>query len=246
MEKGLRWVLGLLIVLNVLCAGLLSARETKSEIPLAELDAATIRLLAEIPNPQSAVTGLAQTAPPTNTPPRQPDAKADPIGEIVAVQDGGRASHRTQMCMAAGPFETMAALRGLRERIQSAGATVHVVEEQVEAPPDYLVYIEPASSRDVARRVLQELKAQSIDSYLIRDGDLTDAISVGVFTQNELAKGQRERIAALGYEVSLRDLNRSHTVYRLLAQGTDVAPIDADSGTNWVPCDEIAAVDRIL
>ena len=147
-----------------------------------------------------------------------------------------RASADVLDCVVAGPFNDRETAALAQERIRAAGADADVEEHTVDAEPYYLVYVQPAVSRDEARRTLLALQTQGIeDVAVIQAGEGVNGVSVGRFTSHEFASARLERIAALGYEMNLRAIDRDQTVYRLRIHN---APSDALADLAYVACDE--------
>ena len=213
-HNPLTW-LGALVAANLVFAGVgvsapdgaASRAPIDAARPLAEQPPASLRLVSEIPHDNDAQ--LAQLAAP------QPELQ----------------------CLSYGPFNDQEALATLRTRIEESGGTSEVHQSQVFEDPDYLVYVGQRGKADNARRVLQELKSQSIDSALIVRGPYNNTLSVGVFSRPERAERQRAMVAKLGYEVGVETIDRSYDVYHLEAR------IPADflvSEANGKPCAAIA------
>ncbi|MCZ6886863.1 MAG: SPOR domain-containing protein [Gammaproteobacteria bacterium] len=242
-----------LLLANLICfAWWAFGHAPTPEPPLAELRVKNIRLLAEMPAPKPREQGT-QPGSPLQT----PDSAVD-IADITLdiVQSPPEVEETSQACLAAGPFDDFAAVDAIKTRIVSNGGRAKVLSEQIVGSPDYLVYIGPTGSRGTARRMLQELKGQALDCHIITDGVLANALSLGVFTDRRRAEAQRQRVAELGYEVNLRSLSRTHTVYRLLAHSTDSAESELLQGLEGaapVPCaqlgaggEDVASDERIL
>jgi len=112
-------------------------------------------------------------------------------------------------CVIVGPLESREALEAVAERLRSTGAFVDSPEEPGVAALDYHVYVEPSASWDAARAVEKELNAQSIeDTDIILSGTYENAVSVGVHRNRNLADARRDRIAALGHAVKVRERHR--------------------------------------
>jgi cell division protein FtsN len=241
-----------LLLANVICfAWWVFGHAPTPEPPLADLRVKNIRLLAEMPAPKPRERGT-QAGPPL-----QPSDSAVDIADITLdIVQSSPEEETTQVCLAAGPFDDFAAVDAIKTRIVSNGGRAKVLSEEIVGSPDYLVYIGPTGSRGTARRMLQELKGQALDCHIITDGELANALSLGVFTDRRRAEAQRERVAELGYEVNLRSLSRTHTVYRLLAHSTNSAEsalLQGLEGAAPVPCaqlgaggEDVASDERIL
>lgn len=182
--------------------------------------AAELALLSELPPPRKAVAESAEVT--------------QPSSEVSA--------NSPQACVAVGPFDDLHRVETLRDEILEQGGNAEVVEEEIDRSPDYLVYIHTTGSRVVARRVREELQAQAIDSHIIAGGDLQDALSVGVFSREPLARAQYDRVSGLGYEAAVRPLPRRRTVYHLVTDRAGAAP----EAPSRVACHEIASANHFL
>ena len=113
-------------------------------------------------------------------------------------------------CVIVGPVESLAALEAAATRLRSSGAHVDPPPEASGVPAlDYHVYVEPSPSRDAARAVLEQLKAQFIhDAAITPSGPHRNTVAVGVYRNRDLADARRNRIAALGYAVKVRERHR--------------------------------------
>ena len=112
-------------------------------------------------------------------------------------------------CVIVGPVRSLEALEVVATRLRSAGALVDSPEGPEFPALDYHVYVEPSASRNAARGVEEELAAQSIEDIdLIRRGPYKNAVAVGVYRNRNLADARRDRIAALGYTVMVRERHR--------------------------------------
>ena len=155
---------------------------------------------------------------------------------VEAGQSG--ASAETLDCVLAGPFNDRDGAAAAREWIRAAGANADIEEQTVDAERYYLVYVEPAVSRDEARRTLLALQSQGVeDVAVIQTGERANGVSVGRFTSHEFATARLERISTLGYEVNLLAIDRDQTVYRLRVHDA-AAHVLAD--LPHVACDEDA------
>ena len=132
-------------------------------------------------------------------------------------------------CVIVGPVESRAALEAAATRLRSTGALVDSPEGPGVPALDYHVYVERSASREAAEAVLEELIAQSIEGrpHIILRGTYEDAVSVGVHRNRNLAEARRDRIAALGYDVKVRERHR--------LRAREVSP-DALGDLDYNPC----------
>lgn len=148
--------------------------------------------------------------------PAREGPSASPRALEVAGQPsvGGEPSAALMECVVVGPIGTREALEALVTRLRSTGALVDSIERPGAAPAEYVAYIEPATSRGGALEVLQQLEAQSIqDVAILLSGADENAVSVGVYRNRSRADARRDQIAALGYDVKVRE--RGGGAYRL-------------------------------
>ena len=225
-ESLLRNVVLALLLANVVYAAFAYMRPVARETAeLPELDAAPLVRVSERPAHENVS--------------RPPPAR-DRVGAPDALQ---LADAQPQICLSVGPFDSLEDVDELKTRIQAAGGFARIMSEEVVGDPDYLVYVPPTGSRETARRMMRELQGQAIDGHIIAGGELNNALSVGVFTRVELAEAQQRRVEDLGYEVSLRPLERRRTVYRLLAEQAFIGDL---AGANPVDCNDVALAERFL
>jgi hypothetical protein len=145
--------------------------------------------------------------------------------------------HVQLVCHRWGPFNNVDDLADLQSRVDAAGGTSEIRGSVVANDPDYLVYVGRRGEAENARRTLQELKSQSIDSALIVRGPYNNTLSVGVFSRPDRADAQKQRVAELGYEVGIEEIDRSYEVFHLEARvPPEFAPGPAPNG----PCADIA------
>ena len=156
----------------------------------------------------------------------QPVAAAQPAEETapaIAV------SSQILDCVVLGPFSSAEEAAAAAARITAAGGQA-AVEQEPTAATKHMVYVEPASSERAAA-TLEALAAHSIDAYVIPSGPRRNGISVGVFSKRELAEAQRERVAALGYDVAVHP--RGQGAHRVVASQ---APVDSLGEAAQTPC----------
>ncbi len=147
------------------------------------------------------------------------------------------------VCRAWGPFTGNGALEAAREALLGVADEVEVVLRQVEAAPDYLVYLETDDNPDNARRLMKELESQRIDAYVIAGGPFLNAVSAGVFSNRERAENLVSKLDELGYRPRLEALPRAQDVRHLVARVPEDFRLD---GAPWTSCREIASSEEFL
>lgn len=152
-------------------------------------------------------------------------------------------------CIVIGPFTNEDDAQAAMAHVEQAGGRPRLQTETISAQPDYLVYVEPAVAKDIATRTGQALKSQSIDAYVIPSGTRQHGVSVGVFKDRNRAMAQQNRVSELGYVVKMDTLDRSATMYRIVARDVPSSTLAGRTSqaertgtpspaTNYVTCDE--------
>lgn len=222
-------VLGLLVLANVLLGlvmSLSSADQPEDRLPaVASPTVVAPPSTAETNPPPSEMNEMAAVEPRVDD---QDEQKA-----IVATAEA--LPHRE--CRVWGPEATPEAFTQLRQALKADGSFPEVKATKIQAPADYLVLVHKLGARDNAKRVAKELKALDIDNFLISRDDGSVVISVGVFSRQDLARRQFDRLTELGYSMQMEQLQRAQTVYNLVAHVEVGSP---HYGTSISSCMNIA------
>ena len=208
---------------------------------------------AELETPAASQTNLqvaAESPPSADAPgePIQPEL-ATTTPSLPAEPNLDEQPQSTLACIVIGPFTNENDAQAAMARVEQAGGKPRLQTETISAAPDYLVYVEPAVARDIATRTGQALKSQSIDAYVIPSGTRQHGVSVGVFKDRNRAVAQQKRISELGYVVKMDILDRSATMYRIVARDVPSSTLAGRTSqaertgtpapaTNYVTCDE--------
>jgi len=224
-HSGAVW-LGALILANFAYVGWgWSIDRPESLVPRPQLSSIgpSLRLLTELPADELQLLADTRVASASATAPGA-EAKSDMQPMQMA-------------CLTWGPFTTKAELESVEAEIVAAGGQTRVTETTIPGRSDFLVYIGTPGKAENARRILEELKSQEIDSALITRGRFNNTLSVGVFSRRDRAEKQHDRVSKLGYEAGIREIDRSYNVFHLEARViADFEPAVPPSG----PCNEIA------
>lgn len=261
MSRTLRWLLVLFLLANLAVAGAIYWKEPLEATgwlpeaprqrvdlprrPLPAIGSADVPEVASTPTPPVAQDGTAdENAWPERSAAITPSTNPASSRQQGAAPPGDDAASSKLACIVLGPYANEALARAAMARIEAAAGQAHLQTEQIAAEPDYLVYVEPAVSKDVAVRTGQALQSQSIDAYVIPSGARQHGVSVGVFKVRELAQAQRQRVAELGYAVAMETLQRSATAYRIVARDVPVTALPQETASNqdgtapYVVCEE--------
>ncbi len=139
-------------------------------------------------------------------------------GEVLKIPDADREASapvatEKLLCTQLGSFRARGAAEQVQQRLMAASIGSDIRQVRVPSAPDYWVYIPPLPNRDMAIRKLRELQANKIDSFIITEGDLTNGISLGLFTKRKLAEQLQGRRKGNGYDAQLQELERYRFEY---------------------------------
>lgn len=139
------------------------------------------------------------------------------------------ASTEDQTCFGIGPFADV--FSGQNAIDQLAAIDVSAELKAMDVPTgemDYRVYIPPAASAESAFRMLRELQASEIDSYVITQGEQALGISLGVFSTNEAASLLKSRLGSMGYTPEILPIPRISRTYWIYP------PLESQAAANWL------------
>ena len=133
-----------------------------------------------------------------------------PKGNRVNKLNTGAAAkdERSDECFIVGPFANAVEVDELQQRLLAVGVHSKERADEDSQQQDYWVHIPPLPSRESAMRLLRELQAQRIDSFVITQGELANGISLGLFSHKNLAEAVRSRLRGAGYSVAIKILPR--------------------------------------
>ena len=196
----------------------------------------------QAPSPAQAAAPAEDAAPAEETPPpAQPEevspAPVTPVRVAESVdpieRDDGREAGETMACVLVGPFSRREDALEAERTVSEAGGDAQVVAESVPDAPHHLVYVAPPPTAAEAMRINAALAAQEVNAFVIPSGPRKHGVSVGLFKSEERALAQRDKVAALGYDVQIFTMSRNTIAYRLRAQGVPPAALGE---TPFTPC----------
>lgn len=144
-----------------------------------------------------------------------------PDPSIRLLSESSEAERRSQFLVAAedatclflGGFDDESLAAALRQRLLSLDIASSLQGIDLTAGVDYWVYLPPLVSRQASLRQLRELQSRNIDSYIITVGDLSNGISLGIFSRKDSAESVVSRLLELDYRAAIRELPRAHRKY---------------------------------
>jgi hypothetical protein len=108
----------------------------------------------------------------------------------------------------------------------------------------YAVFLPPRGSRDAARRLTDELLEKGIsDYYIMTDGELRNAVSLGLFRERKHADGLVARVRRLGFQPELETRYRDLALIWLDYEDAD-GVIDQALIRDLSPQDAVQRLDR--
>lgn len=179
----MRWLLMLLVILNLLFY-LLHLNQTR---PVA--------------------SGAAQLGVPS----READIKL--LSETGSLLRRRSTHDAGSVCLLLGGFNEESLAQAVEQRLLSLDIDSQVKAVDEAAGVDYWVYLPPLVSRQASLRQLRELQSRNIDSYIITVGDLSNGISLGIFSRKGSAESVVNRMQRVDYTALIRELPRSHRRY---------------------------------
>lgn len=117
------------------------------------------------------------------------------------------------VCMYVGGMAREEAVKQLEQRLLSLDIQADIEEVDSTVATDYWLYLPPLASRQASLRLLKELQARKIDSYIITQGDLINGVSLGIFPNSDSAVSVMQRLHDAGYQPAMRELPRAHREY---------------------------------
>lgn len=150
-----------------------------------------LRVLPVTPASEPAASAAAAAPQPPSTPAPGAAAVGGPGGSPAV------AAAAEPMCVEAGPLDDARAER-IREWARGLRDGLRADIERRPEPASFMVYLPP--SADAQRRITQLRQAGVADIYLIGEGPLRQAISLGIFRSQEGARARQGELAARGVQ----------------------------------------------
>ena len=119
-------------------------------------------------------------------------------------------------CTLVGFFENRSGAAVVQKRLGEVGVKAGIVaREKLEREVFWLVIPDPGSVGE-ASRLLDRLKQQSVESFLIEEGEFAGSISLGVFGNRENVEAYRTTLREKGYTPRINPLPRFELRYALV------------------------------
>lgn len=142
---------------------------------------------------------------------REDDIKL--VSESASLAPRERAPNTDNACLFLGGFDEESTALAVEQRLLSLDIDSRGEPVDEAAGVDYWVYLPPLVSRQASLRQLRELQSRNIDSYIITVGDLSNGISLGIFSRKDSAESVVNRLRGVDYTALIRELPRTHRRY---------------------------------
>ena len=112
-------------------------------------------------------------------------------------------------CWKLGLFPSEALMMPIAERLAGENGEIIVHSRQIQAPPQYWLVLGPFENLESARQELAAIqKDMRIEAFVIQEGALKGAISLGKFRNGEAARRELARRKAQGFDAKLHTEER--------------------------------------
>lgn len=142
-------------------------------------------------------------------------------GQIDAAAEEGR-----QLCTLVGAFPESRKAEYFVEHLRALDIAGAVQEMEVPGESSFWVYLPAEVSKKKALRLLHELQAKKIDSYVIPKGDLANGISLGLFSSEEAALRRQDEVAGHGYSAAVEEVERTYEEVWVVLAAVEAEKVD--------------------
>ncbi len=158
------------------------------------------------------------------------DEPTDGLAEAKGALPQAPMSNGKPLCEMVGAFPAKNDAKNFVERLLAIDVISEIKELDLPVGVGYWVYLEPVESRREAYRKLSEIQSRGIDSYVIPKGELANGVSLGVYSQQNLAKERVRKMKEKGLKPLLKEIERTYReVWVMLRQGEGLKM----SGLSW-------------
>jgi len=123
---------------------------------------------------------------------------------------------KDKRCLLMGPTKEKVVADKMHAALYAEGFLAELVIQKIDKAPGYWVYYDRFEGDGGREKQLAEFKLRGIDSFIIRQGDLAGAISLGVFENIDSTRRLKKKMTKLGYEVQFKDIKNSELEYWIL------------------------------
>jgi len=114
----------------------------------------------------------------------------------------------SESCWEVGKLDDEAQGKQLAARLAALGQSMTLQKKAVQGEPDYWVFLGPYANRRQALASHRDMQARKIDSFLINEGELENAVSLGLFSRRAGAESMQQDRKKQGLDARLRAVPR--------------------------------------
>ncbi len=169
---------------------------------VSEIESGVLRQRRDLLSPQS----VAAPRTPARTPDSDNDAASVSLDEVLAMPP-----ESDRECYTVGPLENEDDISALSAWFNAQGSQATLRDDERRETVSTWVFMGPMESREAADERVREMQAANIDDiYVIPRGDMANAISLGLYSQDETLKRRVSQLEERGFTASV--LPRYRTV----------------------------------
>ena len=212
----MKWVILCLVLINVAFFGWQLRRDqaavvTAEPVPpatgsamvntlllVSELDRGVLRQRRNVPSPPQ------PASPPEPQSPVEV-AKADPDTTSIAIEENLAVPPESDIeCYTIGPLQNEDDISALGAWFSSQGSRATLRSDERREVASTWLFLPPLESREAADTRAREMQAANIDDiYVIPRGDMANAISLGLYSQNDSLHRRVSQLEERGYTPSM-------------------------------------------
>ncbi len=138
------------------------------------------------------------------------DEPNQPANPVILAGDSGRG---LASCEVFGPFYASQERDKLKQHLDHKQIVSFLYDEDVIEPPQYWVYVRPEKAGYSVQSLMNELRREKIESFLLNEGGSPKGLSLGLFEKETEALTLIRRLAELGISANKIDKTNSYTNY---------------------------------
>jgi cell division protein FtsN len=141
----------------------------------------------------------------------QSTAASEAVAPVAVLEDVAptpTAAVTAESCWEVGKFAGEDQAKQAQQRLVALGHTLQLQKRSVQGEPDYWVFLGPYDNRRQALAAHRDLQARKIDSFLINEGELENAVSLGLFSLESGAQKMQQQRKKQGLDAQMRAVPR--------------------------------------
>lgn len=194
----MRWLFLLLVLANAGYFGWQTFRDAPASLPPSSAGSPSMGLALLNELPESERPALREAKPVVVPPAEEAPSEGAEITPVAEVPEAVVEVAPPRQCLELKGFEKSADAEQVMKGLLSRGMQLEARGETMVPKVNYWVLLPPYNSRKEAEAVILQLKAHKLrDFYRVRSGESTNAISLGVFSNREIADRRYKQVVGL-------------------------------------------------